>query len=340
MTPQAWTDHAARLAAGQACLDAALHLYLPLGLSVTCCCDPEHVAVGLQHGTTCTSPGKVPIHPWKHLQTTLPTADEVQQRWAHFPYGNVGCVLGQVSGVVRVDVDGTAGEALLAAWSAGDLPPTWTFRSSPGGRGVLYGWPRELPCHTTAHQEQGAHRELRLMANGSQTILPPSRHSSGRRYCWEPGCSPEEIGLAPAPTWLVERLWQAPRPRTPQSATSNDGGVDYHRVKSALDAIPNHDAVYDDWLRLGMALHNTGAPWARVLWDAWSQQSGKYDAGKQAKAWASFHQEGQESQVTIASLFYLARQAGWTPPQTPRVLRVQRLRTTLPRLTQTRWRTS
>lgn len=335
MTARHWTDHEARLAAGQACLDAALHLYLPLGLSVTCCCDPDHVAVGPQHGNTCTSPGKAPIHPWKHLQTTLPTADEVQQRWRYFPYGNVGCVLGQVSGLVRVDVDGPEGEALLAQWSAGDLPLTWTFRSSPVGRGVLYGWPRDLPCHSTAQASPGAHKELRLMANGSQTVLPPSRHPSGRLYAWEPGRSPQEIPLAAAPPWLVERLRPAPRQPTPRQTGHGSEAPDSTRVAAALFAIPNDDAAYDDWLTIGMALHSTGAPWARELWDTWSRQSGKYDEGKQEKSWASFHQEGS---VTIASLFSLACQAGWRPLQGPRVRRVRHLRTTLPRIVQTRWR--
>jgi hypothetical protein len=121
MTP--FLSHDARIAAGQACLEAALQ-YLAHGFAVTCCCDPDHVGVGSKHGKQCTSPGKAPMHPWKPLQTHVPTSAEVAQRWRDFPYGNVGVVLGQVSGLVRVDVDGTEGDALLAAWSAGQLPRT------------------------------------------------------------------------------------------------------------------------------------------------------------------------------------------------------------------------
>jgi Bifunctional DNA primase/polymerase, N-terminal len=84
------------------------------------------------------------MHAWKALQNQPPTADEVRRWWHDFPYGNVGVVLGQVSGLVRVDVDGPEGERLFSEWSAGDLPPTWTFRSSPEGRGLLYAWPRDL----------------------------------------------------------------------------------------------------------------------------------------------------------------------------------------------------
>lgn len=306
-----WEDHNARLAAGQACLAAALHVYLPRGLSITCCCDPDHIGVGDKHGKTCDSPGKMPMHTWKHLQERLPIPEEVHAAWRRYPYGNVGAVLGQISGLVRVDVDSEAGEVLLQQWSAGDLPPTWTFRSSPNGRGVLYGWPREVPCKTTAHQTKAKHEELRLMANGSQTILPPSRHPSGSLYTWEPGHSPDDIPLAPAPAWLVERLRQEPRQKTSGQTAATHEPPEYARVASALAAIPNEDAAYDDWLTLGMALHSTGEAWARGVWDDWSQQSGKYDEGKQEKTWASFTPDGP---TQLGSMFHMAKAQGWSPP--------------------------
>lgn len=198
-------DHEERLAAGQACLGAALE-YLSLALAVTCCCDPGHVGVGREHGKRCTSPGKSPIHPWKVFQSRLPTQAEVLQYWKNYPIGNVGTVLGQVSGAVRVDVDGGAGYATLCEWSLQDLPDTWEFTSGTGGRGWLYGWPRELPCATTSQRLPGAHEECRLMANGSQTILPPSRHPSGGHYIWVDGHGPHDRPLAPAPRWLIARL--------------------------------------------------------------------------------------------------------------------------------------
>lgn len=278
-------DHAARLAAGLACLNAALTVYLPHGLAVTCCCDPDHIAVGKKHAKECDSPGKSPMHKWKHFQRQLPTAAEVQALWRDYPLGNVGCVLGQVSGVVRVDVDGAEGEALLVAMSASDLPPTWTFRSSPAGRGLLYAWPRDMPCTSTVRGLPGDHKELRLMANGSQTILPPSRHPSGALYAWEPGCSPDDLELAPAPAWLVERL----RATRHQDKAPSEGGSQRDipaaaLVAAALFAIPNNGAPYDTWLTIGMALHSLGTPWAKGLWTSWSQQSEKYHAGKQAQS--------------------------------------------------------
>jgi hypothetical protein len=305
-------DHQARLAAGRACLEAALD-FLARGIAPTCCCDPHHIGVGRHHGKTCDSPGKAPLHKWKDWQTCLPHRAVIEQYWRDYPIGNVGCVLGQVSGLVRVDVDGAAGEAKLQQWSRGHLPSTWEFCSSTDGRGLLYTWPRELPCKTTSHQSGGKHEELRLMGNGTQTVLPPSRHVSGTRYTWTLGHSPHDLPLAPAPAWLLERLRttsHSPRPAIGGTPT------DYTEVASALAAIPNDDAAYDDWLLVGLALHSTEQPWAQSLWETWSKQSSKFDEVKQAKSWGSFVSTGK---VQIGTLFYMAKQCGWAPlpPQCP-----------------------
>ncbi len=90
--------------------------------------------------------------------------------------------------------------------------------------------------------------------------------------------------------------------------------LEYVPVEHALAAIANHDADYGTWLTLGMALHSTDAPWARDLWDGWSRQSAKFDEQKQEKSWRSFTRDGK---VQIGTLFYLARQQGWTRPPAP-----------------------
>lgn len=227
-------DHQERLAAGQACLVAAQE-YLTMGFAVTCCCDVHHIAVGREHGKRCTSPGKSPIHPWKAFQSRLPTQAEVLQYWKNYPLGNVGCVLGQVSGLVRIDTDGESGDATLRAWSQGDLPRTWEFVSGSGGHGWLYGWPRDLSCRTTSQRMPGAHEECRLMANGSQTVLPPSRHESGRLYAWVAGQSPHDLPLAPAPPWLLTRL-RADTTGEPLGATA---------LPAALPAVDVHGLGLD-----------------------------------------------------------------------------------------------
>jgi Bifunctional DNA primase/polymerase, N-terminal len=215
-------SYAERCAAGAACLQAALQ-FSSWGMAPLCCCDPDHVAVGKPHAKGCTTWGKTPMRPWKRWQTQVPALADVERQWRDYPLGNVGIVLGQGSGVVRIDVDGTTGPALLAQWSGGDLPDTWEFLSPSGGHGWLYSWDKEVPCRTTTTKTiKGKHEELRLMGNGSQTMVPPSRHADGGTYTWVPGHSPTSCALAPAPDWLVTRLretphapqarWEGPRP--------------------------------------------------------------------------------------------------------------------------------
>ena len=59
-----------------------------------------------------------------------------------------------------------------------------------------------------------------------------------------------------------------------------------------------------------MALHASGEPWARAIWDTWSQTSAKYDARDQDRVWQSFKADGG---VTLGTLFHEAEQYGYIP---------------------------
>jgi hypothetical protein len=204
---EASTHHAQRLKDGEECRAAALD-YLALGWAVTCCCPPDHAGVGKKHGKECSSWGKTPTHPWKALQTAPPTADEVKEWFWRNPTGNVGTALGRGSRLVRLDLEGPEAEARLRELSSGDLPPTLEFtsgRADGTGRGLLFAIPEGLELRTAA-EGLPLGGELRIQAEGAQTVLPPSRHKSGSRYCWRPGHGPADIDVSPAPAWLLEVL--------------------------------------------------------------------------------------------------------------------------------------
>jgi hypothetical protein len=170
------------------------------------------------HLDRCTNPGKVPWYKWKDLQERLPTEDEVRNWWRRHPDANLGLALGYVSGLVRVDVDGPAGEAELQRLSGGDLPATLELTGGrPDSRGLLYRIPDGTKVKTTA-KPLSVGEELRLQAHGAQTVLPPSRHASGRLYAWRPGHGPGEIKPALAPAWLLSAL--DPERRTAGTSTA------------------------------------------------------------------------------------------------------------------------
>jgi hypothetical protein len=50
----------------------------------------------------------------------------------------------------------------------------------------------------------GLRAGIDLRGDGGCVVAPPSVHSSGRRYAWITGRSPEEVPLAPLPHWLQD----------------------------------------------------------------------------------------------------------------------------------------
>jgi hypothetical protein len=205
-TLEAGDDRRQRLADGRECFQAAIR-YREMGWSVLAVCPPDHAGVGKTHGQNCLSPGKAPWGPWKEFQDRLPTEKELRKKWEDNSTLNVGIALGPVSGLIRVDVDGPAGEERLQAISGGDLPDTLEFTSGRqnGGRGLLYSVPHGVSLRTTA-EKPGDKQELRIQAKGSQTVLPPSRHPLGCRYTWRIGHSPDKLKAALAPAWLLAQL--------------------------------------------------------------------------------------------------------------------------------------
>lgn len=101
-------------------------------------------------------------------------------------------------------------------------------------------------------------------------------------------------------------------------ATAPTEPVDLERVAEALEYVhpgTNRDA----WLRVGMALHHAtgGSDEGLDLWEAWScgelhdeEPPDNYEPGGTAIAWRSFGKP-RARQVTINSLFRIARDAGW-----------------------------
>jgi len=96
------------------------------------------------------------------------------------------------------------------------------------------------------------------------------------------------------------------------------------RIISALAALPQTFA--DDrnlWRDIGMALHSSGLPNARELFDEWSKGSARYGFPGSAKSdevgqdtlWNSLAKGYSGAKITIRTLFYHARQNGWIDPK-------------------------
>jgi len=97
---------------------------------------------------------------------------------------------------------------------------------------------------------------------------------------------------------------------SPTATPGNFAPTDADLIRSALDHI-SPDVSYDDWLRIGMALHHWDPQAGLAIWDAWSARGEKYVTGEPPLKWDGFTSGGG---VTLGTLFDMAKKAGWTPP--------------------------
>jgi hypothetical protein len=170
---------------------------------------------------------KRPLGAWKHWQGRLPTIEELTAQWAAVPNANVGIVCGAVSGLVGVDVDGVEGEQLLAKVSGGDPPATLSFRTGRGLR-LLYALPATM--HPSNWCVRGGAGEVKVLGNGTVSVMPPSMHATGKKYRWMPRHGPGHVEPATAPGWVIAGVSTVSTVSTPTTARStteppSDGGT-------------------------------------------------------------------------------------------------------------------
>jgi Bifunctional DNA primase/polymerase, N-terminal len=93
----------------------------------------------------------------------------------------------------------------------GEMPLTWRSLTGGGGEHVIFTCPDGIEISNVVAEQAkdpplGAGIDIR--ARGGYIVAPPSRHISGRSYAWSVDHHPQDVQLAPAPDWLIERLTQ------------------------------------------------------------------------------------------------------------------------------------
>lgn len=151
----------------------------------------------------CDRPGKHPlgVDSW----TKRASIDPAQiDRWANkYPNANIGIVTG--GGFFVLDVDGPEGKAELAKLIVqyGDLPPTWKVRTGSGGAHLYFRAPEGVSVPNSASTLAP---KLDIRGDGGFVVGPNSIHRSGGVYIFEAGCSPNDLEIALAPEWLLDRV--------------------------------------------------------------------------------------------------------------------------------------
>lgn len=181
------------------------------GFSIIPLCWPGHPS-GLHGGHSCEphKQGKVNLVGWKKWQMCRATEDDIRAWWEEWPRANIGAVMGTVSGIVGWDADGPEGIKRLADLSGDEGWKTWTFKTGGGGLRFLFRLPVDCPI-SPRHFDTGSEK-LTFLGEGSYTVLPPSRHSSGQSYAWMGEMRPGYLPVADMPEALCVALMKR---RTP-----------------------------------------------------------------------------------------------------------------------------
>jgi hypothetical protein len=252
-----------------------------------------------------------------------PDTGDIKTDWSHHTYDAdgiaeladssfvkaVGLVLGEASGVIAVDFDGTGAVAMFKQvygriWS--DLPPTVAWSSgSINRRQMAFRVPADLWPHLRGrrvwHNDAGR-IVLELRGTGHQSVIAGA-HPDTEGYRWIDGRSPADLQVADAPDWL---LWPMLKAATEPAAAEHQptSDADVPRAQELLKHIPPCED-YDRWLRVGMALHSVSAGLISD-WVDWSRGCSNFDEEECMAKWQSFKSSG----TTIGTLHYLADTLG------------------------------
>jgi len=163
------------------CLDAAL-AYLARGWSVVPLCPPDHAGCSAEHVARCPRPGREPVVPWQAYRRRLPRPTELKLFWTRNPGCNVGVILGGLSRLVALDVEGPEADDLLARLLPGPLPPTLAFRTPDGVRRLFFATPPGLVVPRRRLDGPGCY--ALVLGEGTPVVLPPSAHPNGAILSW------------------------------------------------------------------------------------------------------------------------------------------------------------
>jgi hypothetical protein len=169
---------------------------------------PLHTAVkdGCScHKPDCANAGKHPRYHATDLQHGLKNAttdeDLIRRWWRRWRHANIGIVTGNVSGLVIVDIDPRhAGHLTFGDLEAehGKFPDTVESLTGGGGRHLFY----QYPGGNIRISAQTLGPGIDIKADNAYVVAPPSRHASGQHYEWEVTSHPDDIPVAPLPSWF------------------------------------------------------------------------------------------------------------------------------------------
>lgn len=191
--------------------------------------------------------------------------------------------------LVSIDCDSSQA---LSQFQGMNFPPTVSYSSGRLGRGqFLYYVDRPIKSFKLGNG-------LEVRGENLPSTLPPSVHPITGEYHWL--VAPDKIKIPTVSSLWVECLRPELKiqPQEPKIQSNKQKTVE--ELVCAIN--PLYADIYDDWIRVGMALKD----WDEGLlgvWEEWSSNSSKYKPGECAYRWSSFNGTG----VTFRTIYYYAK---------------------------------
>ena len=174
--------------------------------------------------------GKHPIHKGGHRGATTDPV-KIRNWWRKHPRANIGLNC-EASGVVVVDRDPRNGSE--ATWAAleekhGKLESDVAAFTGGGGRHEFFAPPGETWQPIEPRYRQGIDIKYR-----GYVVLAPSRHKSGKNYCWVPDADPfsrkiDLVGFARFPSYFI-KSGSSTEPGTGSSQEPREGADAQERL--------------------------------------------------------------------------------------------------------------
>jgi len=237
--------------------------------------------------------------------------------WQHTPRWSddqIACMemTGQVStgfgvlcdGYLIIDIDprngGNEGYAQLVKDTGIDYKKHSAFVVATGGGGWHIYYKHEGAERLHSHLK--AYKGIDFKSSGF-VVGASSRHASGNIYEVEEGFCDE---VEPLPQVLFDLLVKKVTVKKEFCAISDE--VTAEEIQEYLSFVPCAD-VYEDWIEIGMIIHESLGDEGFQIWDKWSQTSDKYAPETMEHKYHSFGKN--PSRVTIGTLIQKAKENGY-----------------------------
>jgi RecA-family ATPase len=242
--------------------------------------------------------------------------DRIRAWWTRWPEALVGVPTGQGTGLIVVDYDHGKVDQAAQEWVAehsNHLLATKVHETLNGGRHYVYAAPPGKKYGSSTN----------LMLGGERRAGIDLRGEGGYIIWWPIHGGNQTNVIMPLPAGLIDEYRVELRELPPLPKGSPEK---WSRDRArACDALAYVDpSGYDEWLRVGMALHlaSGGSDDGFQLWHAWSSGGLTGDTPRTyggvevcREKWASFlHDKARGGTATLGTVFHLAKSGGWQSP--------------------------